>query len=145
MNFLSDGEYCIAKELANGLNMVVQYNESKGTICFTELMEGATKGILQMTIYENSDRCYLYVTIWNNKSALAYEKTTTRSLVWRDGYISFDYTDELRDLLGSPSYREIRSVNSIFNVFLKGCSYTIPGTYAGHRVSTEMSDLFPNF
>lgn len=146
VNFLSDGEYCIAKELGSGFNMVVQYNESKGTICFTELMEGATKGIIQMTIYENSDRCYLYLTMWNNKSALAYERTTTCSQIRRDGYISFNYTDELRDLFGSdPSYREQRSVNSIFNTFLKGCSYTIPGTYAGHRISTEMNNLFPNF
>ena len=145
VNFLYEGSYSIAKSLGTGISLVIQYDESQGTICFTEVLEGSTKGIIQMTIYKNSDKCYLYVTMWKGSNAIAYEKTTTCSQIRSGGYLSFRYIESLEDLIGTPSYSEQKSVNELFNLFLKGCSYTIPGTYHGTKVSTQMKDVFPNF
>lgn len=131
--------------------MIVQYDESKGAICFTLMYQsGSSNSITQMTIYKNSDKCYLYLTVSDGKTAYDFEKTITRSQIHYQGYISFEFTDATRTLMNligikQPTASQLSNTNGLFNIFLKGCSLTIPGTYYGHPITVKMKDLFPNF
>ena len=151
IGFYTEGTYAIVNELRTNTNMIVQYDESNGTICFTLMYQsGSSNSITQMTIYKNSDKCYLYLTVSDGKTAYDFEKTVTRSQIHYQGYISFEFTDATRTLMNligikQPTASQLSNTNGLFNIFLKGCNLTIPGTYYGHTVTVKMKDLFPNF
>ena len=151
VNFISDGAYTIVNSLSEDTYMLIQYNEGKGTICFTLFSEDSSSNvIIQMTIYKNSNNCYLYLTTSDGSTAVEYEKTTVRSQIHNQGYIRFEYTDSMKQLMEllnqkEPTAKEQSNANKLFNLFLKGCNLTIPGRYHGKSITITMKNLFPNF
>ena len=151
IGFLYEDAYTIINMTDSANGMVVSYNESAGTICFSMIVvSGSSSSSMQMTLYRGSDKCYIYMNATNRVDAIEVEKTTSRSSIRKYGSIHFDYTEEfgkVMELAGiyEPSVREQNTLNRQFRSFLSICEDTIPGTYDGHNVTVTMKDLFPNF
>lgn len=152
IGIMHEGYYIFATKFAKGTEMLVKYDESKGTINFTSIStgSGSDSSIHEMTLYINSDKCYICIQMSDGSSVLAYDKTVTRSQVRQYGYLEFDYTSDMKKIMEffgyyEPTSKEQSAVNAMFRIFLTFCDGTIPGTYKGHRISVTMDDLFPNF
>ena len=151
IGFLYEDAYTIINMTDSANGMVVSYNESAGTICFSMIVvSGSNSSSMQMTLYRGSDKCYIYMNATNRTDGIEVEKTISRSQLRHYGSIDFDYTEEfgkVMEIVGiyEPSAREQTTLNRQFRSFLTICEDTIPGTYDGHKVTVTMKDLFPNF
>lgn len=148
----AEGRYGFIDSINQYTDLIVQYDESMGTICFSLVYTHGAKSMLQeMTIYRNSNKCHIAIYLLNGSDVMGYEKTTTRSQIRQYGSLSFNYNDsttkKVVSLLGrsKPTSSEQNSVNRLYRSFLDFCDNAIPGNYNGHRISITMKNLFPNF
>ena len=148
----AEGRYGFIDSINQYTDLIVQYDESMGTICFSLMYTHGAKSMLQeMTIYRNSNKCHIAIYLLNGSDVMGYEKTTTRSQIRQYGSLSFNYNDSTTKKVVSlwgrskPTSSEQNSVNRLYRSFLDFCDNAIPGNYNGHRISITMKNLFPNF